>query len=36
MGRAGRRRYESAFSPAVYEKNVREVLARIMDGRAGR
>lgn len=35
MGLAGRRRYESEFSPAVYEKNVREILARIMEERAG-
>lgn len=36
MGRAGRKRYESEFSPAVYEKNVREIMARIMDGRPDR
>jgi len=34
MGRAGRRRYEQAFTPAVYEKNVREILARIMPAEA--
>lgn len=36
MGRAGRRRSESRFSPDVYERNVRGILAQVMDGRAGR
>jgi glycosyltransferase involved in cell wall biosynthesis len=36
MGRAGRRRYENGFSPAVYENNVRVILAQVMDGRSGR
>jgi glycosyltransferase involved in cell wall biosynthesis len=36
MGRAGRKRYESEFAPAVYEKNVQDVLTRVMDGSAHR
>ncbi|MEN6561028.1 MAG: glycosyltransferase [Acidobacteriota bacterium] len=34
MGQAGRRRYEQEFTPAVYEKNVRDILARIMPAEA--
>jgi glycosyltransferase involved in cell wall biosynthesis len=33
MGLAGRRRYEQEFTPAVYERNVREILAQITAGR---
>lgn len=29
MGLAGRRRYEEEFTPAVYERNVREILAQV-------
>lgn len=35
MGLAGRRRYEQEFTPAVYERNVREILAQVMAGRPG-
>jgi glycosyltransferase involved in cell wall biosynthesis len=35
MGLAGRRRYEQEFTPAVYERNVREILAQITAGRPG-
>jgi glycosyltransferase involved in cell wall biosynthesis/GT2 family glycosyltransferase len=30
MGQAGRRRYELEFAPAVYQKNVRDIMAQIM------
>ena len=33
MGLAGRRRYEQEFTPAVYERNVRKILAQIAAGR---
>jgi glycosyltransferase involved in cell wall biosynthesis len=33
MGLAGRRRYEQEFTPAVYERNVREILAQVTAGR---
>jgi glycosyltransferase involved in cell wall biosynthesis len=32
MGQAGRRRYEREFTPAVYEKNVREILEQVTAG----
>ena len=32
MGHAGRRRYEREFTPAVYEKNVREILEQVTAG----
>ena len=35
MGLAGRRRYEQEFTPAVYERNVREILAQVTAGRPG-
>lgn len=35
MGRSGRRLYEQRFTPTVYEKNVADILARIMAGGAG-
>lgn len=35
MGRSGRRVYEQLFTPAVYEKNVADILDRIMAGGAG-
>jgi glycosyltransferase involved in cell wall biosynthesis len=35
MGQAGRRRYEEEFTPAVYNKNVREILEQVTaEGRA--
>jgi glycosyltransferase involved in cell wall biosynthesis len=35
MGRAGRLRYENEFTPAVYNKNVREILEQVTaEGRA--
>jgi glycosyltransferase involved in cell wall biosynthesis len=33
MGLAGRRRYEQEFTPAVYERNIREILAQVTAGR---
>jgi glycosyltransferase involved in cell wall biosynthesis len=33
MGLAGRRRYEQEFTSAVYERNVREILAQVTAGR---
>jgi glycosyltransferase involved in cell wall biosynthesis len=33
MGQAGRRRYTREFTPAVYERNVREILEQVTAGR---
>ncbi len=34
MGRAGRLRYEREFTPAAYERNVREILEQVTAGRS--